>query len=191
MAVPDREGPDLLGEGILREHRRLEYRQINTDLPVAVAKQAKASGVRQFIFMSSLSVYGLRVGIIDKKTIPAPTTMYGKSKLAAEKQLQALSSPDFHILILRPPLIYGEGCKGNYQKLVSFAKKALFFPDFPNSRSMLSIDNLCVLLRAAIVTEAEGVSLLQDPSFICTSEMVRAIAQQNHHKLTIIPCKKF
>jgi UDP-glucose 4-epimerase len=100
MAVPDREGPDLLGEGILREHRRLEYRQINTDLPVAVAKQAKASGVRQFIFMSSLSVYGLRVGIIDKKTIPAPTTMYGKSKLAAEKQLQALSSPDFHILIL-------------------------------------------------------------------------------------------
>ena len=101
------------------ENRHLYY-EINRDLAVETAKKSKDEGVGQFIFMSSMSVYGLDIGIIHKDTEPSPKTSYGKSKYEAEVQLKKLEDEQFHIAILRPPMIYGRGCKGNFQSIVSY-----------------------------------------------------------------------
>ena len=99
-----------------------EYYEINRDLAVATAKKAKQDGVSQFIFMSTMGVYGMLTGVITKETVPNPKTHYGKSKLQAEEQIQELSDGSFKVVILRPPMIYGKNCTGNYAKLSAFAK---------------------------------------------------------------------
>ena len=95
-----------------------EYYEINRDLAVETAKKAKQDGVAQFIFMSTMGVYGMLTGVIKKDTVPNPKTHYAKSKLQAEEQIQKLSDDSFKVVILRPPMIYGKNCTGNYQKLV-------------------------------------------------------------------------
>ena len=80
-------------------------------MTIEVAKKAKKDKVKQFIFLSSMSVYGLEVGTITSETLPNPNTNYGKSKLMAEEALNKLSDDSFKVVILRPPMVYGEGCK--------------------------------------------------------------------------------
>lgn len=123
------------------------YYKINTDLTIDIAKKAKAEGVKQFIFMSSMIVYGgsSKIGEtkeITKQTIPKPINFYGNSKLLAEKGILPLQSNIFDIVIIRPPMIYGKESKGNYPLLAKFAKISPIFPDIENQRSMLYIDNL-------------------------------------------------
>ena len=118
--------------GIISEERKSLYYKVNTELTIETAKKAKADGVKQFIFMSSAIVYGDsapigKQNVITKDTVPQPSNFYGDSKLKAEKGILPLQSDDFIVVILRPPMIYGKGCKGNYQALVKLALKLPVF----------------------------------------------------------------
>ncbi len=174
--------------GQVDEQTRQLYYQVNTELAVAVAKKAKQDGVRQFIFMSSMIVYsGCNETTITHDTVPHPENFYGDSKWQAEQGIQALASPEFKVVILRPPMIYGKGSKGNYPKLAKLAQKTPFFPRFMNQRSMLYIDNLCEFVRLTIENDESGVFFPQNAEYTQTSEMVRCIAAANGHKLVLIP----
>lgn len=157
------------------ENARLYY-EVNRDLAVETARKAKSEGVPHFVFLSSMSVYGIEEGCITRGTVPNPKSNYGKSKLQAEAGLEALRSDHFRVAVLRPPMVYGEGCKGNYQSLVKFAKLLPVFPAYQNKRSMLHIDGLTEAVRHIIDTEAEGLFLPQDENYVCTCDMVRDIA---------------
>ena len=153
------------------------YYKVNRDLAYEVAQKAKTEGVSQFIFLSSMSVYGLEFGVIDKSTPLNPTSNYGKSKLQAEDLIQTLSSTNFKVCILRPPMIYGKGCKGNYQRLTNLVLKLPLFPDIYNQRSMIYIDNLCEFIKVLIDNGSKGLYLPQNQEYVCTSEMVKLIAE--------------
>jgi len=124
-----------------------------------------------------MSVYGKRQGVINDKTEPNATDFYGGSKLKAEKLLQELEAETFKICIARPPMVYGYGCKGNFQRLVKLAKKSPVFPDIKNRRSMVYIDNLCEFLCLAMEKEKTGIHLPQNAKYVNTTEMVAAIAK--------------
>jgi nucleoside-diphosphate-sugar epimerase len=149
---------------------------VNRDLPIEVAQKAKNAGVSHFIFLSSMSVYGMDTGIISKTTVPIPKTNYGKSKLEAEDGIRALINEKFKVAILRPPMIYGKGCKGNFQKLVLLAQKLPIFPIISNTRSMLYINNLSSFIEIMIEENLSGLYFPQNREFMNTSEMVKWIA---------------
>lgn len=165
-----------------KENAELYYK-VNRDLVYEVAKKAKAEGVKQFIFLSSMSVYGMETGIISKDTVPMPKSNYGKSKLQAEELIASLQDDDFNIAVLRPPMIYGKGCKGNYVRLEKFALKSPIFPKIENKRSMIYIDNLCEFVKQIIDDESKGLFLPQNDEYVCTSDMVREIAEANGKKI--------
>ena len=153
------------------------YFEVNCDLAVEVAEHAKAHGVGQFVFMSSMLVYGAVKEEITKTTPTIPDSFYGASKLAAEQKLQALTNPDFKVCIVRPPMVYGYGCKGNFQRLVKLAKILPVFPKVNNARSMIYIKNLCSFLSQAISDCSDGIHLPQNSEHVNTSELVRVIAK--------------
>ncbi len=126
------------------------YFKVNRDLALETAMKAKADGVKQFIFMSSMSVYGVETGVISEETPLKPSSAYGKSKAEAEELMAPLQDDSFRIAILRPPMVYGKGCRGNYPKLAKLAVKTPIFPDVDNKRSMIHIDNLCEFVRLLI-----------------------------------------
>lgn len=159
------------------------YYKVNRDLVYEVAKKAKTDGVKQFIFLSSMSVYGMETGVISRGTIPAPKSNYGKSKLQAEELIAPLQDTAFNIAVLRPPMIYGEGCKGNYVRLEKFALKSPIFPKIKNKRSMIYIDNLCEFVKQIIDDESKGLFLPQNDEYVCTSDMVREIAEAHGKKI--------
>ncbi len=162
------------------------YYKVNRDLTIEIAKKAKTDGVKQFIFMSSIIVYGDSSSskrVIDIDTVPTPSNFYGDSKLQAEEGIKHLESDDFKIVILRPPMIYGKGSKGNYPRLANFAKKMPIFPDIDNERSMLHIDNLCEFLKAMIDHEESGIFFPQNKDYVKTSEMVRLISEVHGKKI--------
>lgn len=156
------------------------YYKVNRDLTIEAAEKAKAEGVKQFIFMSSIIVYGDSRSdkrVIDKNTIPTPSNFYGNSKLQAEKGIRHLESDDFKVVILRPPMIYGKGSKGNYPRLANLAKKTPVFPDIDNERSMLHIDNLCEFLKLMIDFEESGLFFPQNKEYVKTSDLVKTISE--------------
>ena len=156
------------------------YYIVNRDLTIETAEKAKAEGVKQFIFMSSIIVYGDSSSskrVIDRNTVPTPSNFYGNSKLQAEEGIKGLESDDFKIVVLRPPMIYGKGSKGNYPRLVNMAKKILVFPDIDNERSMLHIDNLCEFIKVMIDQEETGLFFPQNKEYVKTSELVKTIAE--------------
>lgn len=170
--------------GKITEERKRLYYKVNTDLTIETAKKAKAEGVGQFIFMSSIIVYGASAKMGEKKvitrdTVPAPVGAYGDSKLQAEKGIEPLNDDSFKVCILRPPMIYGPGSKGNYPLLEKAALKLPFFPDVQNERSMLHIDLLCSHLKGVIDSQAAGTHFPQNPEYVCTSKMVHNIAKAN------------
>lgn len=154
------------------------YFRVNRDLAVQIARKARAEGVRQFIFMSSMSVYGLDTGIITPDTIPQPVSFYGKSKLAAEELIREEADEHFRVCILRPPMVYGPGCKGNFQTVVKLVKHSPVFPLLRNERSMIHIDNLCEFLKLCIDEGESGLFLPQNREYMQTSQMARTIAKK-------------
>jgi UDP-glucose 4-epimerase len=155
------------------------YYKVNRDLAYEVAKKSKSEGVKQFIFLSSLSVYGITNGIINYNTSLKPNNNYGMSKLMAEELIKALSDDTFNIAIIRPPMIYGKNCKGNYPKLAKLAINVPFFPDIENNRSMIYIDNMCEFVRLLIDENINGFFVPQNSNYVNTSEMVKLIAKVN------------
>lgn len=167
------------------------YETVNTTLAIEVAEKAKKAGVRQFIFMSSASVYGLDAPLGKPVTITADTPLnpkdhYGLSKRKAEEGLRNLAGENFKLAILRPPMIYGKGCKGNYQKLAALAKKLPVFPDVDNWRSMLYIGNLTEFIRLILDDEAEGIFCPQDREYVNTSDMVNLIAHCHGRSILMV-----
>lgn len=164
------------------ENRALYY-EVNRDLTVEAAETARAEGVGQFVFLSSLSVYGIDEGIITPDTVPWPRSSYGKSKLEAEERLRELETENFRVAVLRPPMVYGPGCKGNYQMLVKLAKVLPACPDYENRRSAVSIENLCAFIRETVDSRAEGIFCPQDPEYFCTCRAIRRIAEERGRHL--------
>lgn len=167
------------------------YYKINRDLAMESAAKAKHDGVKQFVFMSSMIVYGGsaplgKQKIITKDTVPQPGNFYGDSKLQAEKGIVVLQSDGFNIVVLRPPMIYGKGCKGNYQTLVKLALKLPVFPDVENQRSMLYIENLCEFVRLTIENNEHGIFYPQNAEYSNTSQMVQMIAQAHGKNIRLV-----
>ena len=152
------------------------YYSINRDFAVALAKEAKAAGVKHFIQMSTMNVYGLVEGQISLKTKEAPTSAYGDSKYQADVQLLQLQSESFAVSIVRPPMVYGKGCKGNYQVLRKLALMTPVFPDSKNTRSMIYVENLCEFLRRLVDGRQGGIFIPQNTDYVNTSQMVKQIA---------------
>ncbi|MFR1707983.1 MAG: NAD-dependent epimerase/dehydratase family protein [Clostridium sp.] len=165
-----------------KENANLYYK-VNRNLAYEVATKSKNEKVKQFIFLSSMSVYGMETGIIRKDTIAKPNSNYGKSKLQAEELIVPLQDENFNVAVLRPPMIYGKGCKGNYIRLEKFALKSPIFPKIENKRSMIYIDNLCEFVKQVIDNKSIGISLPQNEEYVCTSYMVREIAKAHGRKI--------
>lgn len=157
------------------------YYKINRDLAFEVAKKSKSDGVKQFIFLSSMSVYGMNSGVINHSSSLKPNTNYGKSKLQAEELISRLSCEEFIVAIIRPPMIYGNGCKGNYTRLSKLAVKTPIFPNIKNQRSMIYIDNFSEFIKLIINNYSYGIYFPQNKEYVSTSEMVGLISA-NHGK---------
>jgi len=165
------------------------YYAVNKDMVIAIAKAAKEAGVKQFIHMSSMIVYKevktLEGKQIHKDTEPAPNGFYGDSKLQGELGVQALADKDFKVCIMRPPMIYGPGCRGNFPRLVWLAQKTPIFPAWHNKRSMLYIDNLCEFVKQLILHEVEGTVYPQNAEYADTVEIIRYYAKAGGKKIWI------
>lgn len=159
------------------------YYKVNRDLAYEVAQKAKNEGVGQFIFLSTMSVYGKEIGVINRETLLKPKNNYGKSKLEAEKLISSLQDDLFKVVILRPPMIYGKGCKGNYTRLAKVALMLPFFPNIENKRSMIYIDNLSEFIKNIIDNSKNGLFFPQNGEYVNTSEMVRLIANAHGKKI--------
>ena len=175
---------------ISAEKEKLYY-AVNTDLTIEVAKKAKANGVKQFIFMSSAIVYGDSAPIgesklITKDTPLAPANCYGDSKVQAEKGILPLNDANFRVVILRPPMIYGRGSKGNYPILSRLARKLPVFPRVKNQRSMLYIENLCEFIRLMVDNEEQGIFWPQNAEYSNTAELVRLIAAAHGRSVALV-----
>ena len=171
--------------GNVDEATKEKYYKVNTDLAVEVAEKAKAEGVKEFIFMSSMIVYGDsapygKKKVVDEHTVPQPANFYGDSKLQADVAVRDLADDGFKVIVLRPPMIYGKGSKGNYPTLAKLAKKLPVFPRIENERSMLHIDNLCEFLCQIMLVEFRTPSVVlipQNAEWTKTYEMVREIGE--------------
>lgn len=178
--------------GNVSEERKALYYKVNTDLTVETAKKAKAEGVGQFIFMSSAIVYGDSAPIGQQKVITAdtplaPANFYGDSKVQSEKGILPLNDDDFHVVVLRPPMIYGPGSKGNYPVLSKLAQKLPVFPKVANQRSMLYIGNLAEFVRLMIENREQGIFWPQNSEYSNTTVLVRLIANAQGKNILIVP----
>ena len=167
----------------IKENDTEKYFSVNRDLAVEVAKKAKAEGVKQFIFLSTMGVYGKETGIIDEKTKPNPKTPYAQSKLEAESLLSELTDDSFKVATLRPPIVYGKDCRGNYPRLAGMALKLPIFPKVKNERSMIFIDNLSEFIRLTIDKELSGLLFPQNKEYVITTNLVQLIAKAHGKEL--------
>lgn len=169
----------------VKENDTEKYFSVNRDLAVEVAKKAKAEGVKQFIFLSTMGVYGKETGFIDENTKPNPKTAYAESKLEAEGLLSELADDTFKVTVLRPPIVYGKDCRGNYPRLAGMALKLPIFPKVKNDRSMIFIDNLSEFVRLAIDKELSGLFFPQNKEYVNTTELVKMIAKTHGKELKV------
>lgn len=172
-----------------------KYYSVNTDLAVEVCAKAKSEGVKEFVFMSSMIVYGDsapfgKSKIVDEFTVPSPANFYGNSKLQADVAVRDFADGSYKVLVIRPPMIYGKGSKGNYPTLARLAKKLPAFPDVDNERSMLYIDNLCEFLcQVMLIKEIKRNSVVLAPQnyeWTKTSNMVKEIAKVSGKSIKIL-----
>lgn len=161
------------------------YYKVNRDLAYETAQKAKQDGVEQFIFLSSMSVYGVVNGFIDKNTPLKPNSAYGKSKIEAEDLINKLQDDSFTVATLRPPMVYGKGCRGNYPRLARLALKTSVFPKVDNKRSMIYIDNLSEFVKQFIDNRSGGLFFPQNAEYVNTSEMVRLIAEVHGKRMVM------
>ena len=167
------------------------YSRVNRDLPRAICRQAVGQGVKQFVFLSTMGVFGVAPsrggeGKITASTECRPSSHYGESKLAAERDLQEMQREHpFALSIIRPPMVYGRGCPGNYfHRLMRMGR---LLPAFPLARSnrlsMIGIGNLCELLRLIIEGESAGIYCPDDRDGFGTEQRLSAIASLHGRRI--------
>lgn len=173
-----------------------EFRAINTDGTLNLAKQAAQAGVKRFIFVSSIKVNGESTTSKSPYTaldVPRPEDPYGISKAEAEQQLLELGKQTgMEIVIIRPPLVYGEGVKANFASLMRFVGKGLPLPFRSisnNKRSLVSVYNLVDLIKVCIKhpKAVNQVFLASDDHDLSTAEMVALMAKVQGKKNFALP----
>lgn len=160
------------------------YFKVNRDLPVEVAKKSKKEGVLQFIFISTMAVYGedgklCQEVVINRDTPVNPKNLYATSKLKAEEEINELIHEKFRVVIIRPPMVYGPNCPGNHARLEKLAIKSPVFPFINNKRSMLHIDKLSQSVKFYIDNNSAGLYCPQNDEYINTSLMVKELSEKN------------
>jgi UDP-glucose 4-epimerase len=154
------------------------YYDVNFELTKKLANKAKEQGVPAFIYISSVKVYGDKEDLcVDEDSVCEPTDAYGKSKLAAENYLRSVQDERFKVAVIRPPLVYGPGVKGNMIRLLKLAEKNISLPfgGVPNKRSMVYLDNLVELINKVVETRASGVFVAGDDRPVSTGELITLI----------------
>ena len=155
-----------------------KYWDVNYKLTMKLAQKAKKQGVKQFIYMSSIIIYGPDTSVKETTPInvakPSPKGVYAKSKYAADKGLQSLDSNEFKVVIIRSPMVYGPKCKGNFPKLVHLAKWMFIHPLIQNQRSMIYIDHLVNLIYLVIQNELAGIFYPQESQYISTMQIIES-----------------
>jgi UDP-glucose 4-epimerase len=171
-----------------------EYDAVNVENTLTLAKKAKASGVKHFIFMSSVKVYGEESDEVYSEDSPCnPQDDYGRSKLKAEKGLKKLEDSTFVLSIIRTPIVYGKGVKGNMEILVKLVKHIPIIPlgGIENRRSMVYIGNLCAIINRLIKRREPGVFLAADDRPVTTTSLIEGIAQALDKKVMLIKIPLF
>lgn len=167
------------------------YRKVNTELAFNVAKNAKDSGVKNFIFISTMAVYGLestlpKTAVVNSETECKPYNPYGQSKLDAEKLILSLADDSFNVSVVRPPNVYGKGCPGNYfDKFIKLVKISPVFPNVYENcvKSMIYIDNLTEFIYLLAKNNASGIFCPQDRKALSAVDMVNLIAEALNKKI--------
>ena len=166
------------------------YESVNSELTYRIAREAKKQGVKHFIFVSTIKVYGADSTDrpIGLDTACNPQDDYGKSKFNGEQHIRKLESPAFRVAILRPPLIYGPGVKGNLIALMKLTEKltVLPFARISNARTMVSLQNMVDYMRHVINSEYSGVILPADKRSLSTTELVELIASHFNKKTRLV-----
>ena len=171
-----------------------EYEYINVIKTVELAKKAKKDGVKHFIFMSTVKVYGEESDTVYTEITPChPQDDYGKSKLHAELELQKLNAEHFIVSIIRTPIVYGTGVKANIKNLIDLVCKVPILPfgNTKNCRSMVYVGNLCALIERVLEQRAKGIFLACDDTSLSTTEFIRKIADSMEKKRYLIDIPLF
>lgn len=166
-----------------------EYEKINVTQTLTLAKKAKESGVKQFVFMSTVKVYGEETNTIyNENSLCKPEDEYGKSKLKAEIELQNFEDKNFKVSIIRTPIIYGYGVKANIKSLVNLVNKVVILPfgSIQNKRSMVYIGNLNHLVDVVIEQQKSGIFLATDDESISTTKLIKHISKSLKKKVYLI-----
>lgn len=161
-----------------------EFRKVNVDGTLKLARQAAAAGVKRFIFISSIKVNGEATSPSKPfcaSDVPAPEDAYGFSKLEAELGLMEIAAETgLEVVIIRPPLVYGPGVKGNFASIIRLVEKGLPLPfgAIHNLRSLVGIDNLVDLIIRCMDHPAavNKVFLAGDGEDVSTTELLRGVA---------------
>lgn len=172
-----------------------EYRKVNVDGTLNVARHALEVGVKRFLFVSSIKVNGEHTPPgrpFTEEAAPAPEDPYGISKYEAERELQALcAETDMELVIIRPPLVYGPGVKGNFASMIRLMEKGLPLPlgAVRNKRSLVALDNLVDLIVTCVDSPAAAnqVFLAADGQDISTTELLRNVANAMGKPARLLP----
>jgi len=165
-----------------------EYFRINRDLCLKVAERAKKGGVKQFIFLSTVKVYGEYnpvSGPWNEDSVCIPEDAYGKSKYEAEIALRKMEAKDFTVSIIRTPLVYGVGVKANMLSILRLVDRVSVLPlaDVNNKRSFTSAENLVAFIDRIIERRASGIFIAMDEKPLSTTELVNLISKHLNRKV--------
>ena len=174
------------------------FRKANVDHTLAVARYAAAAGVPRFVFLSSVKVNGERTKpgqSFREDDKPAPQDDYARSKLAAELAILELSvQTGLEVVVIRPPLVYGPGVKGNFAQLIRWGTGRMPLPlgAIDNARSMIALDNLIPFIylcadRAASEKAANQVFFVSDGVALSTTQLLRNVAIAYGRRPWLIP----
>lgn len=173
-----------------------EFQKINTDLTINLAMQSENSGVRRFIFLSSIGVNGNQTdgSPFTEIDIPNPKESYAHSKYEAEQGLLRLAkNSDLEVVIIRPPLIYGKNAPGNFGRLIQWARGKFILPlplgAVHNARSLIAIDNLVnfILICTQHPKATNEIFLISDDNALSTTQLLKNIAKAFNKKAWLIP----
>lgn len=173
-----------------------EYFRVNKELCLEVANHAKDAGIKQFIFLSTVKVYGQFIagsGPWNEFSECHPDDSYGISKYEAEKALRQLERPDFIVSVVRTPLVYGEGVRANMLSIMKFIRSSYILPfkNINNRRNFTSAENLVSFLDRIIERKASGIFIAMDGDAISTSELVKMIASDMGKKIFLFGIPHF
>ncbi len=166
-----------------------EYENVNVAQTLKLAQKAKESGVKHFIFMSTVKVYGEESNVAYSESSECnPQDDYGKSKLKAEIELQKLEDNDFKVSIIRTPIVYGYGVKANIKNLINLVRKVSILPfaNIQNRRSMVYVGNLCHMIDVIVHKQVSGLFLVSDDEPLSTTKLVQLISKELDKKVYLI-----